>query len=111
MLRRIYYYTKPLIPRPVQIALRRMIVKRKRYLVGHIWPIDPASAEAPSGWTGWPFNKQFALLLTHDVDTMKGQNQCSDLMNLEIEKGFRSSFNFVPELYPIDDDLVAELIE
>ena len=101
MLRRIYYYTRPLIPRSVQIAARRLIVKRKRRYVGDIWPINPASAEPPPGWTGWPEGKRFAVVLTHDVDTAKGHDRCRKLMELEKSRGFISSFYFVARRYEV----------
>ncbi len=44
---------------------------RKKYV--DVWPIDPMAAKKPEGWKGWPEGKQFALVLTHDVDTQRGQ--------------------------------------
>lgn len=99
MVRDIYYRVKPLIPRSLQIALRRKVVLRKRSLFKNIWPIDEKASITPDGWTGWPENKKFALVLTHDVDTTKGQVKCYELEKLERELGFVSSFNFVPERY------------
>ena len=95
----IYYLLKPLIPRRLQIAIRRTIVHRKRSLCSEIWPIDEKAAKLPDHWPGWPDQKQFALVLTHDVETAKGQEQCRELIKLEEGLGFRSSFNFVPERY------------
>ena len=51
---------KPLIPRRLQLALRRRMVLRKVPQVRHIWPIDPAGGKKPEGWPGWPHVKQFA---------------------------------------------------
>ena len=53
----------------------------------------------------WPDNKRFALILTHDVDTANGQEWCRRLANLEKDLGFLSSFNFVPERYPVFAEL------
>jgi hypothetical protein len=53
----------------------------------------------------WPDRKQFALVLTHDVDSARGLSRCRALMQLEMQAGFRSVFNFVPEeryLVPVD---------
>lgn len=99
--REIYYRIKPLIPRRMQIALRRKVISRKRSLFKNIWPIDDKASINPDGWTGWPENKKFALVLTHDVDTTKGQLKCYSLVKLEKELGFVSSFNFVPERYDV----------
>jgi glycosyltransferase involved in cell wall biosynthesis len=37
------------------------------------------------------------MVLTHDVEGGRGLGRVEQLMNLEAEHGFRSSFNFVPE--------------
>ena len=108
---RIYYQIKPFIPRSLQILLRRRIVLRKRRLNGHIWPIDQSAGTPPEGWTGWPEEKKFALILMHDVDTEKGHRKCYDLMRLEEEMGFRSSFNFVPEGYNVSPELRSHLVQ
>ena len=50
-------------------------------------------------WSGWPGGKQFAVVLTHDVETARGQAKCTAVMDLERARGFVSSFNFVPERY------------
>lgn len=81
--------------------MRRIVVKRQLERNRHVWPIDPNSAKPPKGWQGWPEGKKFALVLTHDVDTARGQERCRDLMRLEEKHGFRSSFNFVPERYDV----------
>ena len=41
--------------------------------------------------------KKFGFVLTHDVEGAKGLERCRALAELEIDLGFRSSFNFVPE--------------
>lgn len=100
-----YYYIKPFIPRPLQIILRRPIVRFKRALNTHNWPIDEKAKTPPDGWSGWPGRKQFALVLTHDVDTEKGLRNYHKLMELEERLGFRSSFNLVPEPYQVSPEL------
>jgi hypothetical protein len=101
----LYYLLKPFIPRRLQIVIRRNVALRKRKRCGKEWPIDQASGRVPEDWPGWPGKKQFALVLTHDVDTAKGQRNCAALAELEKDRGFRSSFNFVPERYPVSRDL------
>jgi hypothetical protein len=76
-----------------------------------VWPIDPEAGHPPAGWTGWPEQKKFALVLSHDVDTAEGHDRCLQLMQLEEKLGFRSSFNFVPEGYPVSPELRRELTE
>jgi hypothetical protein len=106
----IYYDLKPIIPRRIQIALRRTLILRKRNAYSHVWPILEEAGKSPKGWTGWPDQKQFALILTHDVDTARGQQICPKLMQLEVDLGFRSLFNFVPERYQVSSELRADLV-
>ncbi len=106
---RLYYLTKPLIPRRMQIALRRMLVRHQLKQCREVWPIDPKAAKAPENWQSWPDKKQFALVLTHDVDTAQGQERCRKLMDLEKDIGFQSSFNFVPERYKVSEILREDL--
>lgn len=94
-----FYSIKPIIPRMLQIELRRQIARKKRNRYAHVWPIDPDSAKPPKDWSGWPKRKQFAFVLSHDVDTRKGYDNVLKLAELEEQLGFRSSFNFVPERY------------
>ena len=89
MLTRLYYRIKPLIPRRLQIEMRRIIVRRKRARYADVWPIDQKAAKPPEGWAGWPEGKKFALVLTHDVDTARGQERCRQLMELEERLGLR----------------------
>lgn len=108
---KIYYYLKPLIPRRLQIGLRRMYVSRQINRFRNIWPIDESASKLPEGWTGWPEGKRFALVLTHDVDTAKGQEKCIALAKMEDQLGFRSSFNFVAERYKTFPELRRYLID
>ena len=101
----LYYSLKPIIPRLLQIFLRRLIVSRKRSLHKETWPIDEKAGKPPEGWTGWPDGKRFALVLSHDVETEKGQDNCRRLMQLEEDLGLHSSFNFVPERYRVSPKL------
>jgi hypothetical protein len=94
----------------VQLHLRRTLVKKIRSGSADIWPIDPAAALHPqAAQVRWPENKEFALVLTHDVDTWRGAKYCETLARIEKDLGFRSSFNFVPERYPIPDGVMNRL--
>ena len=96
---KIYYALKPFIPRHIQIFARQKIARIKRRFYRNVWPIDPSAAIPPNGWTGWPDGKRFALVLSHDVDTLYGYRNVEKLLQIEGELGFRSIFNFVPERY------------
>jgi glycosyltransferase involved in cell wall biosynthesis len=92
------------------MAVRRKLVSHLRRNVTDVWPIMPGSERPPIGWAGWPKNKKFALVLTHDVETAGGLAKTHALMELELKCGFRSSFNFVPESdYRVPRELREEL--
>jgi hypothetical protein len=109
MLRRLYYVVKPVLPRPVQIAVRRHYALLTRRDHEEVWPRDPRSAVRPRGWRGWPRGRRFALVLTHDVEHTRGARRCLDLARLERELGFVASYHFVPERYPVPPDLRSAL--
>lgn len=110
LLRRVYYALKPHLPQRLRIGMRRVVARRLRRTTTGVWPIDPKAARRPTGWPGWPDGKQFALVLTHDVEGPAGLARCRELAEREVELGFRSCFNFVPEgSYAPDADLRAWL--
>jgi glycosyltransferase involved in cell wall biosynthesis len=109
---KIYYRLKPFIPLPVRMALRQKFAGRVRARTRDIWPIMPGSENPPKYWPGWPQGKKFAFVLTHDVESAAGLNRCRQLMELEMELGFRSSFNFIPEgSYRVPAKLRADLVQ
>jgi hypothetical protein len=107
----LYYHLKPLIPRWLQIKLRRRVVLAKRPLYKDIWPIDEAAGLQPEGWQGWPDGKKFAFVVTHDVETARGHEKAYKLARLDRELGFQSCFNFVPEGYRVSETLRRDLVK
>jgi len=106
---RLYYPAKRFLPRRLQLALRRPLVAHKLRKHAALWPINPATATPPPGWTGWPEGKRFALVLTHDVESQRGVDRVLQLADLEERLGFRSSFNFVAKDYSVPYSLREEL--
>jgi hypothetical protein len=106
-----FYKAKPFLPRRTQIALRRAVACVKVHFCRETWPIDASAGCAPAGWTRWPENKKFALVLSHDVESIAGHDRCLQLMKIEKRLGFRSSFNFVPEDYRVSPALRQTLHE
>ena len=107
---RIYYGLKPFVPLFLRTVIRRKLALRLRKQIGDVWPIMPGSEHPPENWTGWPEEKKFALVLTHDVESKEGLSKCRALMKLEQNLGFRSSFNFIPEgSYRVPSELMEEL--
>ncbi len=105
----LYYLVKPLIPRRLQLWLRRM--RCRHILASHnvAWPIDPKANRKPEGWPGWPGGKKFSLVLTHDVEGFKGLDRVRGVMLAEKSLGFRSSFNFVTGDYRVPKELLNHL--
>jgi glycosyltransferase involved in cell wall biosynthesis len=97
MLTDIYYELKPILPWRLRVMLRKMRAERRRKAFAAVWPIDRAAGATPFGWPGWPEGKQFALVLTHDVEGQKGLNRIPQLIKLTQKYGFRASFNLVPK--------------
>ena len=111
-----YYGLKPLVPAQVRLAIRGWLTRRKRNQCGAVWPIQPGSERRPKDWPGWPEGKQFACVLTHDVEGESGVAKCRQLMEVDKKWGFRSSFNFIPEgeyrlRKELRDEMVAEGFE
>jgi peptidoglycan/xylan/chitin deacetylase (PgdA/CDA1 family) len=119
-----FYRAKPLIPRRLQLAARRLLVRRQRAPEFPAWPLDESivrllglyahsallvtgRSELPFRWF-WPQDRAAALILTHDVETRDGLRLAVELADLEQDLGFRSSFN-IGGWYRIDSGIVREL--
>ncbi len=110
MLAKTFYILKPLIPRNVQIFLRRILIKTKVKKFKDVWPILKSAGMKPQGFPDWKDNKKFTFVLTHDVELQGGHDKCIELMKLEKHLGFRSSFNFVPERYNVSSEVRDEVV-
>jgi predicted glycosyltransferase len=95
--RRLYYLLKPRLPWGLRMGLRRIRARRLRKTCADSWPILESAGKKPEGWPGWPDGKQFAFVLTHDVEGPEGLAKVRPLAELEMRLGFRSCFNFIPE--------------
>lgn len=109
-----YYRARPLLPRVVQIALRRRFAKVQARTRFPQWPVDSTAhdlfdlvlslladiAEEPVPWIGpWPVPYEWALVLTHDVEQQVGCDNVALLRDIEVAREFRSTWNFVPRRY------------
>jgi hypothetical protein len=123
--RRAYYLVKPLLPRTMVLRARRAAragAGRDSLLE---WPVEDrfrrflwatmdgllhrlGLAETPFLHL-WPHGARFALVLTHDVELAEGQRFVARVADREETLGFRSSFNFVAERYPLDEGLLRDL--
>lgn len=109
---RLYYHLKPYLPWRLRMAMRRVVARSQRSVYKDLWPINKTAGQTPNGWPGWPEGKNFALILTHDVEGPRGLEKSRPLMELEKKMGFRSSFNFIPEgNYRVSRELREELVQ
>lgn len=106
---RLHYYLKKAVPRRLQIAVRRCLVRHQWAKNGSAWPTYEPAHKPPAGWAGWPEGKKFALVLTHDVESAIGYERCLRLADLDERHGFRSSFNFVANDYAVSPSVREEL--
>jgi glycosyltransferase involved in cell wall biosynthesis/peptidoglycan/xylan/chitin deacetylase (PgdA/CDA1 family) len=112
------YRVKPLIPRSVQLGLRRRLMKRQGSPAFPAWPYEVAGSDLLQialadalldrdvnavrfPWF-WPEGATAAVTLTHDVESAEGLMHASAVAEWEEHRGFRSSFNIVADWYPID---------
>jgi hypothetical protein len=112
LFRQIYFAARPFMPARFRIALRRRLARRRIQANSGLWPINESAGKTPAEWPGWPEGRQFAVVLTHDVESPIGYRQVRALADLEQTLGFRSSFNFVPEgSYRVEPGLREELTQ
>jgi len=126
----LFYRLKPLIPRRLQIALRRLRARRLRRrhsLEGRFprWPIEPVLVErreaelrrqvrrAGGGRVPllglWPGGHRFAYVLTHDVEGPAGLERIEPLLEIEARHGMRSAWFLVAEDYPVEPALLDRI--
>ena len=94
---RLYYRFKPYLPWRLRMGVRRVLAGVQRRRCAQTWPINELAGQAARRLAGLAGGKKFALVLTHDVEGVHGLAKCRQLMQLEKQLGFRSSFNFIPE--------------
>jgi hypothetical protein len=120
--RRAYYALKPFIPRQIQLLLRRRYVAAQESRTFPAWPIESTVVDAVEAFlqdslralgqdrlyriAPWPRGARFAFCITHDIEWDAGLRQAPGILKIEQRLGFRSSWNLVPERYPIDWGIV-----
>lgn len=120
-----YYAVKPLLPRRLQLAIRRLYARRQARRDFPRWPVEDllvrhqleefrrqieAAGGSPVPFVNfWPEGRRFAFILTHDVEGPAGIENIGRVRDLERARGMVSSWNFVAEGYPIPDGLFDEI--
>ena len=124
---RAYYLLRPLLPRRLQLAMRRRYARRRGLGSFPAWPIEDVlvrmrddELRAQLGEHGddgvplvgyWPDGHRFAWVLTHDVEGPAGVENIAVVRALEERYGLVSSWNFCAEQYPIPDGVFDRLRE
>jgi hypothetical protein len=120
-----YYLARPLLPRPVQLRMRRAFTRVQNRSTFPAWPAEDGLHDL-YGWLfglvaelagqpvpflePWPDGRSWAMVLTHDVETGVGYGDIGALRTVESERGYRSSWNFVAlRDYRVGDDVVRDL--
>lgn len=125
-IKRVYYALRPFLPNVIRNALKRI----NRHATKEFplqWPIE--SRYVQFQWDVirqilidrnlseitfrhfWPNGHRFAFVLTHDVETEVGLANIRTLADLDESLGFRSSFNFAPEKYNLDEKMIQDLLD
>jgi hypothetical protein len=121
----VYYALKPMMPRRLQLALRRAYAPRQARREFPAWPFEPSLVEhrdaellAERREAGvdrlpivnfWPEGKRYCSLLTHDVEGPAGVANVMRVIEVEQRYGFTSCWNFVAEWYDVPDGLFDEV--
>ena len=123
--KRIYNALKPALPRRLTRLMKKWYGRNGKDARRLRWPIEDRfvsyrfeTARCLMHFTGrrsmpikelWPDRRRYAFVLTHDIEKAEGQAFARQVADLDASFGFRSSFNFVPERYPIDHELMDDL--
>jgi peptidoglycan/xylan/chitin deacetylase (PgdA/CDA1 family) len=123
--RAVYYRLRPVLPRPLQLALRRRFRARQELASFPAWPTETAlhRLEAmllgfaqqilgrPLPWIAWwPSPFDWALVLTHDVERTPGYDHVPAVRAAERRLGLRSAWYLVPERdYRVEPALLDSL--
>jgi hypothetical protein len=120
-----YYRIRAALPRAAQIAMRRAFSRLQARSRFPRWPVETALddfhgflftlagelAGEPIPWIApWPAGREWAIVLTHDVETKTGYDAMRPLCDVEAAAGYRSSWNMVPGRYEVHDEVVEALL-
>lgn len=114
-----YYYTvKDLIPAGLRHRLNSLAINSRPRPSFPDWPCEDAllqlwrralesfldEAGAQDAWhVGfWPDDRAVCIVLTHDVESLRGLALMDRMADLEESYGFRSAWNLALEQYPVD---------
>jgi len=109
---RLYYFARPILSVSVRRHFQKLRLNGWRSIPFPHWPVDRTveqvhetmlrlcvqahDGKVPFIWF-WPEGFPSCVLMTHDVETVKGRNFCSALMDVDENFGIKSSFQLIPE--------------
>lgn len=121
-----YYFMRPVLPVAFRRHLQKFHLRRRDQLRFPQWPIDSSvdnifetlmllSVRAtktgciPFIWF-WPDAKAGCAIMTHDVESAKGRDFCSTLMDIDDAYSIKSSFQIIPEnRYRVSEEFLKSI--
>jgi hypothetical protein len=109
----VYYFLRPMLRVGVRKHLQKIRLSGWERIAFPRWPVD-TSVDAlmrqtlgmvmkqqgltrlPFVWF-WPDAAECAVMMTHDVEGLAGQEFCDRLMDVDDEYGIKSAFQLIPE--------------
>lgn len=109
----LYYLIRPALPVGFRSRLQQLHLRGWQKLSFPRWPVDCSvdalfdsmmllavraseAKQIPFIWF-WPEGRSSCALITHDVESTKGRDFCSTLMDIDDSRDIRASFQIVPE--------------
>jgi hypothetical protein len=124
---KLYYFMRECLPVSFRRQLQRIYLRDWKELPFPTWPVDftvdtlheqflrlaleaSGAKRVPFIWF-WPEGAPNCLIMTHDVETSRGRDFTSKLMDLDDSYGIRASFQVVPEKrYQVPEEYVREIL-
>lgn len=123
--KQLYFLIKPFFPKKLRNRIRSLLKTPSQNSFILKWPIEDRYVrflwevmrqvlihlrlDSTHFINFWPDQFDFSFVLTHDVETGIGQSFIQEVADLEESLGFRSSFNFVINDYPINSKVIEDL--
>jgi hypothetical protein len=123
---KVYYFFRPALPISIRSRLQQLHLRGWENLSFPSWPVDCSVDELfnsmmllalrasgapriPFIWF-WPDGKNSCAIMTHDVESEKGRDFCSVLMDIDDSRSIKSSFQIIPEeRYDVSDHFLQSI--
>ncbi|MDA3885156.1 MAG: polysaccharide deacetylase family protein [Candidatus Delongbacteria bacterium] len=102
-----YNFARPVMPLFIRHWLQDRVSRKVELKENFIWDeLANIVKNKIADLELYPNNKDAAVILTHDVDTEEGFDNIPNILKIEEELGFKSSWNIVPYKYSIDQGII-----